>query len=184
MSRELLIDALRRNWILAILIAACFAIPLLRMGRSPEQDVEPIAEPAAATDRDPVADSLAAPPLTAERSRQEARARIEAHRQAVDRDPESEDAAVHLHAMGNLYRQKLVDYGQAAQCYEELLTYHPDSEYKRATYVQLLTCYDRLGDTSSRDRICRRIMDEFPEDSQEFEFAESVLYGRDAGAPM
>jgi len=184
MSRELFIDALRRNWVLAILIAACFAIPLLRMGRSPEQDVEPIAEPAAVADVEPIAAQSDAPPLSAARRREEAIARIEAHRQAVDRAPESEDAAVHLHAMGNLYRQKLVDYEQAAQCYEELLTYHPDSEYKRATYVQLLTCYDRLGDTSSRDRICRRIMDEFPEDSQEFEFAESVLYGRDAGAPM
>ncbi len=184
MSRELLTDALRRNWILAVVIAVCFAIPLVRMGRSGDTANTPAIEPTTATDLVPDAPPATAPPLSAERRREEALAQIQAHRQAVDRDPESDDAAVHLQAMGNLYRQKLVDYEQAAQCYEELLTYHPDAEYKRVTYVQLLTCYDRLGDITNRDRICRRIMDEFPEDSQEYEFAESVLYGRDAGAPM
>ena len=183
MSRDLIIDALRRNWILAAVIVVCFAVPLVRLGRSPDQDDAPRADSATATDAEPAAVESAAPPLSAERRREEALAQIEAHRQAVDRDPESEDAAVRLHAMGNLYRQKLVDYEQAAQCYEQLLAYHPDSAYKRATYVQLLTCYDRLGDSTNRDRISRRIMDEFPEDSQEYEFAESVLYGRNAGAP-
>ena len=183
MNRELIWTAVRQNWYLVVIVLVCFGIPILRLMQLPSGAASPqVGQTANRAELLGVDAAANDPPLTPERARSEAIETIEAHRQAVAADPQAEDAPARLQAMGNLYRQKLVDYAQAAQCYEQLLVDYPDAPNKRTAYLQLVTCYDRLGDSTNRDRICRRMMEEFPQDSQEYEFAESVLYGRETGA--
>ena len=86
-----------------------------------------------------------------------------------------EDKAALIFATGNLYRQKLRDYTKAAEYYRWILQDYPDSEMASTAYVQLITCYEQLGDTQSASDVHYEIMKRYPEDSQEHQFAKSKL---------
>ncbi len=112
-----------------------------------------------------------------ERLTVQARARqlIAEHEQKFDADPKSADAPAYLSAMGNLYRQKLSDYEQAASCFERLINEYPDDPSVRDSYLQLLVCYERLGDQENRRRVLRQLMEKYPAESQEHQFAAHEL---------
>ncbi len=100
---------------------------------------------------------------------------IAEHRRYIERNPEADDAPARLGAMGNLYRQKLGDYRNAAQCYELLLHDYPDAAAARNAYIQLLTCYERLGDRENLRRICETLLKLYPPEAQEHQYALQVL---------
>lgn len=100
---------------------------------------------------------------------------IASYETRVNDQPSADDAPAYLMAMGNLYRQKLQDYTKAAEQYERLLADYPDWDGSRKAYLQLVTCYERLGELAKRDSVYRRMLDVFPADSKEYEFAEHHL---------
>ena len=104
-----------------------------------------------------------------------ARQTIAEHQARLDANPKSDDAPALLSAMGNLYRQKLLDYEQAAGCFERLISDYPQWPSVRDAYLQLVVCYDRLGDLENRSSILRRIMSDFPPQSEEYLFASREL---------
>lgn len=104
-----------------------------------------------------------------------ARALIEKHEAALQEHPRSPDAPGLLSAMGNLYRQKLRDYAKAAQCYERLLYDYPTWEGTRRAYIQLVACYEALGNEESLRTTYRRMMEAFPPESQEHLYAKTKL---------
>ena len=81
----------------------------------------------------------------------------------------------YLLAMGNLYRQKLLDYEEAARCYSLLIHDYPDWEGVPHAYVQLATCYERLNKIQERDWLLEQMMQKLPEDSQEYLYAKTTL---------
>lgn len=101
---------------------------------------------------------------------------IAEHEAKVQADPDDKDAPAYLMAMGNLYRQKLVDYERAAQCYERLLIDHAEWEGVRAVYMQLATCYERLDQTEAAQGVYEKMLDVFPADSKEHEIAYAAVY--------
>lgn len=177
MSEPKHMNFLRNNWhLLVVFLAVVVAIPIVAMRERAEQQR---AEQAASVSADgtPVAVSKprVAPLAARETTRDAALKTIESHRQKLDSDPGSAEAPALLSAMGNLYRQKLSDYEQAADCFERLLSEYPDSTNVRDAYLQLVICYDRLGDVENRRRILRRMMDVYPPDSEPHLYAAQQL---------
>lgn len=84
----------------------------------------------------------------------------------------------YLSAMGNLYRDKLLDFETAAQVYEQVLSQYPDWPAIRQVYISLADCYERLHRPREANRVYRLMMEKFPEDSQEYEYAKTVLEGK------
>ncbi|MFA6245245.1 MAG: tetratricopeptide repeat protein, partial [Candidatus Hydrogenedentales bacterium] len=101
---------------------------------------------------------------------------LETYRARYEGDPKGKEAPALLAAMGNLYRQKEGNYREAAQCFERLISEHPDSPGIRDAYLQLVTCYERLGDEENRRRILRKMVELYPSESQENAYASSLLY--------
>lgn len=114
---------------------------------------------------------------TRKTDREKAIETIRAHRARIDEDPSSEDAPALLAAIGNLNLQKVGDYEEAARNYELLLLDYPDWQNNRNVYLQLATCYEKLSDPARIRRIYTKIMNEFPEESQEYQYAQARLRG-------
>jgi len=101
---------------------------------------------------------------------------IAEHEAKVEADPDHEDTPAYLMAMGNLYRQKMVDYEKAAECYELLLVDHSDWDGVRVAYMQLATCYERLDQPELAKVVYEKMLKVFPSDSQEHEIAYAAVY--------
>lgn len=186
MNTRSLAIAFRDNWYLLAAIVLCLGVATYKMTR-PES-----ASRADASFYDSANDSsggvllrngMQAVRRRAQAGREKALATIRAHQQQIDENPEAEDAPALLAAMGNLNRQKLRDYEEAVRCYRLLLHDYPDWEGVRSTYVQLGTCYERLGDLQNADRLYAEMTKVFPETSQEHQFARAKLAGEIPSAP-
>lgn len=168
---------LRKNWhLIAVFVAVVAAIPVVALREKAQQQnaaqaASQTIDGTTAVDARPRIEPVA----PRETSRDAALKTIESHRQRLEANPQSDEAPALLSAMGNLYRQRLSDYGQAASCFERLLTEYPESTNTRDAYLQLVICYDRLGDVENRRRILRQMMDVYPPESEEHLFAAREL---------
>ncbi len=175
MSHSFLKQAARDNWyLLAALGLIVAAIPVLAFWSDSRAESDPLrltptAEASTADLRFAELEPATATPSTLAEVR--AREVIGDYRQRFKAEPNSDEAPALLSAMGNLYRQKLRDYGQAAGCFEQLISDYPDDPGVRDAYLQLMVCYDRLGDQTNRARVLRQMMDAYPADSQEHAYA-------------
>ena len=173
-------DALRRYWPVALAVLAVgigIAVPLL------DGDGEGGSEVAGASRRAPLVPEEVPPGELPERGNpprkspeEQTREIIAAHREKVEQAPESEDAPVLLLAMGNLYRQKLLDYENAAQCYIWLIGDYPDAPNITSAYINLGVCYEQLGQQDKANRLYREMSEKFPEDTVEHQFAQQKLH--------
>lgn len=93
-------------------------------------------------------------------------------------DPENADEML---ALANLYLQKRQDYKRAAQWYLEYANSYLTAEHPQAglIYIQLLTCYEKLGDNESLLDTCRQMLRVFPPESQEYLYADKMIRGLD-----
>jgi tetratricopeptide (TPR) repeat protein len=105
-----------------------------------------------------------------------AKEQIAEHEATIEADPDHKDTPAYLMAIGNLYKQKLLDYEQAAQCYERILMEFPDWDNVRVVYMQLATCYERLEDKEKVKGVYEQMLDVFPSDSQEYAIARDAVY--------
>jgi tetratricopeptide (TPR) repeat protein len=92
-------------------------------------------------------------------------------------NPDDPDAAAVLMSMGNLARQKLQNYEQAAHYYRQIITDFPDADNIEMAYIQLGTCYERMDDKPAARRLYRDMRNRFPEGSAAHEFA-AAQYGK------
>ena len=121
--------------------------------------------------------SSAAPSQKIRKTTQElALEQIAEHEAKVLENPGDENTPAYLMAMGNLYRQKLLDYEKAAECYERLLYDYEDYDAVRVVYMQLATCYERLGQRDEAKKVYEQMMDVFPAESQEYKIARDAVY--------
>ena len=102
-------------------------------------------------------------------------AQIEAYRARVESEPDHPDKPAWLMAMGNLYFSRLTNYVEAARCYEEIVLRHSDWESARAAFPPLLQCYEALNDDMGILRTYQQIMAQYPEDTQEHQYAKDRL---------
>ncbi len=111
-------------------------------------------------------------PLTAQ---EETKAKIAEYQKTVDAEPNAENTPALIFAMGNLYLQKLMDYEEAAHCYEALIEKYPEAPNTVDAYAQLSTCYELLNAGEKLNRLHNDMMKKFPPDSQEYLYAKSKL---------
>ena len=100
---------------------------------------------------------------------------IAEHTAKLDENPEPDEAAALLSALGNLYKQKKQDYAGAARYYEQVIEKYPDWPGIKGVYHQLMTCYTNLDDQTSLRLLYRKMMEVFPEESNEYLFAKDAL---------
>lgn len=90
------------------------------------------------------------------------------HLEKVEEEPESEDTPAYLNAAGNLAMNKLGEYEQAAEYFETLLRKYPHWEFIRGVYPSLAMCYNRLEDKQHENDVWRRMMNRYPEGTNEY----------------
>lgn len=102
-------------------------------------------------------------------------ATIEDYRERIENKPDDPERPALLQAMGNLYRQKLIDYANAAWCYEQIILNYPNWAGTSMVYGDLATCYEKMDDQQNAMRIYMEMMRVLPEDSQEYLYAKDKL---------
>lgn len=176
MSRSVLLQTARESWYLVVGIAVVLVALAYRFVFPGDAPGEPPPRPAATGAPAATAPLVlpAAPPMD---TLPEARVRdlIAGYEERLANAPDDPDAPAVLMAMGNLYRDRLVDFEQAAIYFEQALAEHPDFASRRDLYIQLADCYERLGRLDMRDAVYRDIMAEFPPDSEEYLYARDQL---------
>lgn len=177
---------LNRNWYFPLLgVGVLIAIVIGRMPASVEVDPTSPTETPATTPGDARQVALRS---EFERAKAAADARsaaadtekdpdtiIAEHQAALANDPPPEESAALLAALGNLHRQKKQDYTTAARYYEELLQKYPDWPGANSIYHQLISCYTQLNDQTSLRLLYRKMVEVFPVESKEYEFARHAL---------
>lgn len=179
MNHSFLKQTVRDNWYLfTAFVVILVAIPLFAMRNNAggeSDDVSNLARAHVNSSGSALGGVNAAAATPKEIAQARARQTIAEHRERFEADPKSAEAPSLLSAMGNLYRQKLGDYQQAASCFEQLLRDYPNDSSARDAYLQLVVCYERLGDQENRSRVLRLMMDRYPSDSSEYGYAAQEL---------
>jgi len=180
MSKEELLQGLRKNWYLiaALAVFAALAAVKLLMGSSetPSQTPGNVATTGTVTKLPSAQESLTVlQSATTPDEQAKARTQIEEYQQKLKAEPGAEDTPAYLMAMGNLYRQKLGDYAKAASCYERIIMEFPDSADRRQAFLQLEACYLTQKDRTGLKWLYNRMVEEFPEDAQEHLYAKEKL---------
>ena len=174
---------LKSNWYVPLLIAGV-AVALL-MGKipsSPRGDAPPGKTPVGAEDQNSLRAEF-------DRAKAEADARkadavpevkstdtiIAEHTAELDTNPEPDQAAALLSALGNLYKQKKQDYPAAARYYEQVIEKYPDFPGIKGVYHQLMSCYSDMDDQGSLRLLYRKMVQVFPPESNEYLFAKDAL---------
>lgn len=189
MSSDFVKQTLVKNWylfivLIAILFTAVYQVFAPREADGADATQVPGSEMARAqrtapsvAPRDLVADERA-------KIREEAMAKIRENEAALADHPEPDRAAALTSGIANMYFQRLQDYTAAASHYERVLSEYPEAPLKYQTFVQLVQCYEHLNDQEKRRDTLRRMMEAFPQDSQQYIYAHSELYGEMPATPQ
>lgn len=175
MSKEELLDGLRKNWYLIAALAVIAAFVLVKLlinsgeGAStpPDRNAGPKASGPSTQETLEALQKVTQPDEQAK-----AHTQIEDYQQKIEANPEDEETPAYLIAMGNLYRQKLGDYENAIRCYERIIINFPESEQRRQAFLQLEACYLKLEDRTGLKWLYDKMVEAFPEDSQEYQYAQ------------
>lgn len=100
---------------------------------------------------------------------------IAEHTAKLEANPPPDESAALLSALGNLHKQKKQDYATAARYYEQIIQDYPDWPGIKGVYHQLMTCYSRLDDQGSLRLLYRKMVEVFPPESNEYQFAKDAL---------
>lgn len=96
-------------------------------------------------------------------------------RRLAEEDLTPDEAATLMDAIGNLRVQRLMEYKEAAEEYELLLTMYPDWSGAGRVYRNLAMCYQRMNDAAQEQQVYLRMRDVFPPDSPEYKTATEEL---------
>lgn len=168
----------RQNWALLVAIGVLLGGAGFVYTMENAKTLEPSANVAAFVQHDPTKGVAPIAPMHAVRktTQQLALEQIAEHEAKIEANPDDEDVPAYLMAMGNLYRQKMLDYESAAECYKRLLYDYEDWEGVRVVYMQLATCYERLNKPFEAKAVYEQMLDVFPADSQEYEIAHAAVF--------
>jgi tetratricopeptide (TPR) repeat protein len=178
MSKEELVQGLRKNWYLiaALVVIAAFAV--VKLLTSPGGDTSPPPDVTANENQavPSTQESLEAlQKVTQPDEQAKARTQIQEYQRKIDANPQGEETPAYLMAMGNLYLQKLGDYEKAKTPYEHIILEFPDSEERRQAFLQLEACYRTQKDRTGLKWLYEKMLEAFPEDSQEYQYAQKQL---------
>ena len=109
--------------------------------------------------------------------RAEEKSAIETHLDALDtlEEEDSDEYASRVYALGNLYQQRNLDFATAVGYYELLIDRYPEWPGIRGAYHQLISCYIQTENPTALRLLYRKMLEVFPEDSEEALYAEAAL---------
>lgn len=111
-------------------------------------------------------------PLTPQ---EEAQIKIDKNEQIIANAKEGEDIYGQLTGQGFLYGRKLGQWEKAASYYERAIREYPQMSGIGFVYTELVTCYQQLKDQDRLNKLYLRMMEVFPQDSQEYLLAKQGL---------
>jgi len=109
--------------------------------------------------------------------REKALAAIEEHEAAINRNSKSEDTPDRLMAVANLNQYQLGDYHSAIQSYRSLIDSYPRHAKVAQAYVEIATCYERLGDEAQARYVYGEMVQSLDPSLQHVQYAKLKLEG-------
>ncbi|MCX8064907.1 MAG: tetratricopeptide repeat protein [Candidatus Hydrogenedentes bacterium] len=100
---------------------------------------------------------------------------IDYYKAFLEKNPNHPETPAILTATGNLYMSKKMDYRTAASYFERVIIEYPNWEGAKGVYTLLSMCYEELNDYRGKTWLYQEIMNRFPPDSQEYQFAKQQL---------
>lgn len=100
---------------------------------------------------------------------------IDEYERELRENRDSSDTPANLYRLANLYYSKVHDYEKASLYYEALIQEFPDYQGLQTVYPNLAVCYERLGRHDLKRNTYRRMMEYYPDHSQEYAFAKQEL---------
>jgi len=176
MSGSVLKSALAEVWYLVVVLVVIALVVVYKLATGGE--AAPVGKTAgAAASRGVSAPDIPVAAKQTPRMSEEEKARtmIAGYQKRLAEDARGKDVPALLLAMGNLYKQKLRDFKEAARNYELLINEYPEWENIVAVYPQLMSCYELLNDQESLRWLYREMMEKFPPESNEYKYAQVKL---------
>jgi tetratricopeptide (TPR) repeat protein len=190
MNKEFLIDAAKRNWYLFAVLLALPVVALVVSGAAEDGDEDAVKSrfatlPADAATMNGAARStspglgITPGPFKPATSRaNEAQNAINKYIALNEANPASPDVPLNMKRMGHLYYAVLHDYEKAITQYELLMLKFPEFEGLEEIYPSLAVCYERTGNVTMEYETYRRMVEEFPAESEYHQFAQLRLNGQ------
>jgi len=182
MSSTTFAQWLKSNWYLPLLVVGVIAALLIgKSAQVSDGGVPPDPAPLAGGDQNALraefdrAKAESAARETATDGEKSTDTVIAEHTAKLDQNPEPDDAAALLSALGNLHRQKKQDYAAAARYYEQIIEEYPEWPGIKGVYHQLMACYSRMDDQPNLRLLYRKMVEVFPPESNEYQFAKDAL---------
>jgi lipopolysaccharide biosynthesis regulator YciM len=178
MSATTFAQWMKSNWYLPLLLVGVVVAVLIGRSATVQQDAPP---PATGGDQNALkaeferAKAQSTARETAAEAQKSTDTIIAEHTAKLDQNPEPDDAAALLSALGNLHRQKKQDYATAARYYEQVIQDYPEWPGIKGVYHQLMTCYSNLDDQANLRLLYRKMVEVFPPESNEYQFAKDAL---------
>lgn len=188
MNKSFWLSAFKSNWYLVLALIAVVIAGLFMAIRPEEEKEEAVSQevatdatnvsaqkPGLASSAVPATPSAAFKPASKEH---QARIDIQHYMKKLLEDPHGEETPRNLQRMANLYYSSLLDYGQAAYYYEDLLHRFPGWKLNDNVFTNLALCYERLNDPEKLRWTYERMIERFPESSPHHQFAKEKMLGR------
>ncbi len=103
---------------------------------------------------------------------------IEEHEDAIALNLDEDETADRLMAVGNLHQYQLSDYHSAIQSYRMLVDTAPNHSQTPQAYVEIATCYERLGEEDQAMYVYREIVERLDASLQHTQFAKLKIEGK------
>ena len=177
MNREFLARVIRENWYLLLAFVICVGVFSFKFASGPDE-TENITGPIRTAPPGAVTPERLEALRTTRTPAEKARETIEQHEAKLAQNPSSEEAPALLCAIGNLRRQRLGEMDEAIECYERVIRDYPESSLVRSAYINLAHAYEERDETHNARSVYQRMMQAFPEDSQEYLYASAKVAGK------
>lgn len=174
MSGSTLKSALTEVWYLVVILCAISLVVVYKLATGGEPAADSGNATAART-RAVQHAKIDARQVPRQNEQEKAREVIAEYRQRFEVNHDAEEAPALLEAMGNLNKQKLQDFKEAARNYELLIHDYPKWNGITKVYPQLMACYQQLKDEDGLRWLYKKMMEEFPPESNEYKYAQAKL---------
>jgi len=178
MSWSTVKSTLAETWYLVAALCAISLVVIYKLSTGGELEPPPGGRPGGGSPASAKATQTAAvAQVQTVRLTEEERARqtVAEYQERLADNPKHKDAPALLLAAGNLTMIKLKDFKEAARLYELLIHDYPAWEAIAGVYPQLMTCYEQLSDSDGLRWLYKKMMDEFPPESNEYKYAQAKL---------
>lgn len=106
---------------------------------------------------------------------EKSQAMIDKNEEIIAKAEQGQDLSQYLIGLGNLYGKKMGNWKKAIDAYTRVIDEYPDLPGVGNIYGDLIVCYQQLNDQEGLNRLYVRMMEHFPEDSNEYKLAKSEL---------